>query len=85
MQRRHCHAFIRRFVSVRIQDTNRDQNHNSYFAAYTVTQTVAHPSIQAQAERNRERGERERERERLSLSLRFNGHFPGEPRLAGVY
>jgi len=21
----------------------------------------------------------------LSLSLRFNGHFPGEPRLAGVY
>jgi len=21
----------------------------------------------------------------LSLSLRFNGHFPGEPGLAGVY
>ena len=21
----------------------------------------------------------------LSLSLHFNGHFPGEPRLAGVY
>jgi len=30
-------------------------------------------------------GSRKKRKKEINLSLHFNGHFPGEPRLAGVY